>query len=84
MARKIIVSNRLPFSFKKVDGKLTYQQGGGGLATALSSYTKGGNSLWIGWPGLPSDDLSEDDKTEITEILKKHNLSPRLFIAKTD
>lgn len=76
MARKIIVSNRLPFSFKKVDGKLTYQQGGGGLATALSSYTKGGNSLWIGWPGLPSDDLSEDDKTEITEILKKHNCHP--------
>jgi trehalose 6-phosphate synthase/phosphatase len=76
MAKLIIVSNRLPFTFKKVAGELTYTQGGGGLATALSSYAKNNSSLWIGWPGIAAESLTESDKAYITRTLKKHRCHP--------
>lgn len=77
MGKLIIVSNRLPFTYKKVDGELTFTRGGGGLATALASYTTGTKkSLWIGWPGLPSEELDESDKEQITRELADHNCFP--------
>lgn len=76
MPRVIIVSNRLPVSVKRVDGKLEFYPSAGGLATGLSSYATSGNNQWIGWPGLASDDLSEQDRTLITRELKKHHCYP--------
>lgn len=64
----IIVSNRLPVSVSKVDGELTYTPSSGGLATAMSSLDNG-EQLWIGWPGIASDDLTSADKTAITRKL---------------
>lgn len=72
----IIVSNRLPVSVKRVDGRLEYYPSVGGLATGLSSYANNKKNKWIGWPGIPSDDLSEQDRVEITHELKKHNCYP--------
>jgi trehalose 6-phosphate synthase/phosphatase len=76
MAQVIIVSNRLPVSVKKENGQLSFYPSLGGLATGLSSYAKNKNNIWIGWPGLASDDLTDDEKHTITTELAKHNCSP--------
>ncbi len=76
MPRVVIVSNRLPVSVKKVDGKLEYYPSAGGLATGLSSYANTGANRWIGWPGIASDELTEAEKDGVTRELKKHHCYP--------
>jgi trehalose 6-phosphate synthase/phosphatase len=76
MSQVIIVSNRLPVSVKKENGQLAFYPSVGGLATGLSSYVKDKNNLWIGWPGIASDGLSEAEKHHITTELAKHNCAP--------
>jgi trehalose 6-phosphate synthase/phosphatase len=82
MPQVIIVSNRLPISVKKENNKLTYSTSLGGVATGLSSYVtnKSGN-LWIGWPGINSDDLTSKDKIAITKHLTKKGYVP-VFLSK--
>lgn len=77
----IIVSNRLPVSVRKVDGKLEFYNSVGGLATGLASYIKSKRNMWIGWPGIVSEELSETDKKEITSELAKRNCYP-VFLTK--
>src|ERR1051326_8372572 len=72
----IIVSNRLPVSVSKVDGKLTFTPSSGGLATAMSSLKTDLEQLWIGWPGISSDQLTSADKTAIIRELKKYHCFP--------
>jgi trehalose 6-phosphate synthase/phosphatase len=77
MAQVIIVSNRLPISVKKDKGKLVFSESLGGLATGLSSYVSDNRgSLWIGWPGIPSDELSKEDKIVISDYLSKESYVP--------
>lgn len=76
----IIVSNRLPVSVSKVDGKLVYSPSYGGLAIAMSSVS-GGERLWIGWPGIYSDDLTSAEKSAITRKLKRDGCYP-VFLSK--
>src|SRR5271170_3083581 len=76
-----LVSNRLPISVKKVGRKLEFQPSVGGLATGLSSYTTDKHSKWIGWPGIPSEELTEDNKRQIQRELKKHHCYP-VFLTK--
>lgn len=76
MANVIIVSNRLPISVKKVNGKLEFTESVGGLSKGLASYAKRGRGTWIGWPGIVSDELDEDDKRLITERLAKQHYHP--------
>jgi trehalose 6-phosphate synthase/phosphatase len=76
-----IVSNRLPISVKKADGKLQYYPSLGGLATGLSSYANSKNSKWIGWPGIASDDLTETEKQKIAKKLALDNCFP-VFLSK--
>ncbi len=81
MALTIIVSNRLPVSVKKVGGKLEYSRSVGGLATGMASLVLKNNTIWIGWPGIPDEDLTPGDKKELTLELKKRNCSP-VFLTK--
>lgn len=81
MPNLIIVSNRLPVSVKRTDGKLEVYPSSGGLATGLAGYTKRPGTKWIGWPGLPSDDLTETDKAEIARRLKRYRCYP-VFLTK--
>ena len=81
MAQVIIVSNRLPISVKKVNAKLVFSPSIGGLATGLSSYANDPENSWIGWPGIPSDELTDNEKQQITEELAKHNSYP-VFLSK--
>lgn len=76
----IIVSNRLPVSVSKVDGQLTYSPSTGGLATAMSSLGND-NQLWIGWPGISSDELTPADKAAITRKLREYGCYP-VFLSK--
>ncbi len=76
----IIVSNRLPISVTKRDGTLHYEAGTGGLATAMASL-EAENKIWVGWPGIDSDVLTDDEKVEITTELKKRGYYP-VFLTK--
>jgi trehalose 6-phosphate synthase/phosphatase len=77
----IIVSNRLPVSVKKVDGKLEFYPSIGGLATGLASYATDKKNKWIGWPGVSSEEVTEKEKQDIATELGKHNCYP-VFLTK--
>jgi trehalose 6-phosphate synthase/phosphatase len=72
----VIVSNRLPVSVCKENGKLVFHPSSGGLATAMSSVGEGQDKIWIGWPGIASDELTAADKRAITRELRKHGCAP--------
>ncbi len=76
MARLIIVSNRLPITIERSGGKLVVTPSVGGLATGLGSFYKSRESVWVGWPGLPSGTLSAKEKSEINKQLSKENCHP--------
>ena len=76
MAHVTIVSNRLPVSVKKVNGKLRFYPSVGGLATGLASYTEDKKNKWIGWPGIVSDDLNDEEMETISTKLAKDNCYP--------
>ena len=63
----IVVSNRLPIVIKRDEkGKFTYvRETNGGMANAIDALDTSGGLIWIGWPGFPSDDLTESEKSEI-------------------
>jgi trehalose 6-phosphate synthase/phosphatase len=51
--RLIVVSNRLPFTFKRdAAGAWRAEPGGGGLVTALLPVLRDRGGMWIGWPGV--------------------------------
>lgn len=56
-ARLVAVSNRLPISIVKKDGKLSVVPGAGGLVTALAPVLKNRGGIWIGWSG--ADDFAD-------------------------
>jgi len=72
----IIVSNRLPVSVKRVDGELEFYPSISGLVTGLAPYAKDKRNKWIGWPGLPSDALSEKERQLIADELQTQNCYP--------
>ena len=50
--RLIVVSNRLPFVFRRDDGGAwRVDPGGGGLVTALLPVLRNRGGMWIGWGG---------------------------------
>ncbi|HEY4161347.1 MAG TPA: trehalose-6-phosphate synthase, partial [Candidatus Saccharimonadales bacterium] len=76
MSELIIVSNRLPVSVRKTDKGIEIYPSSGGLATGLSGYTKRRGTKWIGWPGLPSDTLTQADREQIAVKLKCYRCYP--------
>jgi trehalose 6-phosphate synthase/phosphatase len=77
----IIVSNRLPVSVKKVNGKLVFKESTGGLATGLSSVAKDIDCIWVGWPGINTEQLTIVDRQVIKNRLKKEGFHP-IFLSK--
>jgi trehalose 6-phosphate synthase/phosphatase len=63
------VSNRLPVSIQKNNDDLTVIPSSGGLATALHSYHRSRDSVWIGWPGVDAE--SDADKKNVTRLLAR-------------
>ena len=73
--RLIILSNRLPVKIEKDErGEFIVSPSEGGLATGLGSLETETEMIWIGWPGIFTDD--EDEKKEITKRLNKLNFYP--------
>ena len=71
----IILSNRLPVKIEKDEnGKFSASPSEGGLATGLGSLETDAEKIWIGWPGIYTDD--EDEKTEITQLLNELGFYP--------
>lgn len=59
--RIIIVSNRLPVKATKRKNKIAFSYSSGGLATGLLSVSNFYKTLWIGWPGIITDNINEQD-----------------------
>ncbi|HEY1085351.1 MAG TPA: bifunctional alpha,alpha-trehalose-phosphate synthase (UDP-forming)/trehalose-phosphatase [Candidatus Saccharimonadales bacterium] len=78
----VIVSNRLPVSVRREAGKLVFEPSSGGLATAMTSIGDSKNRVWVGWPGIASDDLTSEEKDQIVEELKVHGCAP-VFLTKS-
>lgn len=77
----VLVSNRLPVSVTKSStGELTYNTSAGGLATAMSSLEVE-DKIWVGWPGIDDDALTDDDREQITIELEAHGCYP-VFLSK--
>ncbi len=69
MSKLHIVANRLPYSLVKENGNYNLIESVGGLATGMKSvYTEYGGK-WIGWSGVNSDDLSDDEVRKIDDQL---------------
>ena len=53
-SRLVVVSNRLPFSFRRVEsGRWVAEPGSGGLVTALMPVLRDRGGTWVGWSGAP-------------------------------
>ncbi|MDB4673365.1 bifunctional alpha,alpha-trehalose-phosphate synthase (UDP-forming)/trehalose-phosphatase [Verrucomicrobiales bacterium] len=75
MSRTILVSNRLPVRMN-ADGQP--ERTTGGLASALQGIG-GSDSLWIGWPGVPSEEI--DNPAELEKTLAKIGVAPVMMNA---
>ena len=60
----IIVSNRLPCSFEKVNGNIRVEPASGGLITAMTSILRNKETIWIGWPG------SDAEESEVAALIQ--------------
>lgn len=73
----VIVSNRLPISVTKNNNVLEFSASAGGLATAMSSIgDDASEKIWVGWPGIASDDLTVTERANATRKLKKLGYFP--------
>ena len=58
--RLLVLTNRLPFSFRRGRGGLERRSAVGGLASALDPVLRKRGGTWVGWPGIdfePGEDL---------------------------
>ncbi len=74
MRRILIISNRLPVSVSRKEGKFVYSPSTGGLATGMKSFHERYESLWIGWPGIITTKTSE--REQIENRLKRNQMYP--------
>ncbi len=83
MSRLIIVSNRLPVSATRKEGKLDLVRSVGGLATGLGSFYKNYQSSWLGWPGVTLEEISDSERSTLRSALQKENCYP-VFLGEKD
>ena len=85
MSKTIIVSNRLPVTVKKdEDDNFSYQESIGGLSTGLKSYHQDADSVWVGWPGLNSDNINSKEEKEINKTLTKKYQCLPVFLSEEE
>ena len=75
MARLLIVSNRLPVTVRREDGRVLVERSTGGLATGLDGPHAERGGLWIGWPG-PLEGLSPEAEADVRRRLADLRLVP--------
>lgn len=72
----ILVSNRLPVTVTKTGGRVELTVSNGGLPSAMASLIGENDVMWVGWPGIAAEDLSVNDKRQITRELAKLHCVP--------
>ncbi|MDD5326516.1 MAG: bifunctional alpha,alpha-trehalose-phosphate synthase (UDP-forming)/trehalose-phosphatase [Phycisphaerae bacterium] len=82
MASLIIVSNRLPVNVTKHSNTLHFQPSAGGVATGLCSLGESYQCRWVGWPAIPSDKITPQEKRKISAQLSEQNWHPVFLSAK--
>ena len=75
MAKTIIISNRLPVQLHISEGDIKAVPSVGGLATGMKSVHSEGDSLWIGWSGLTSENIPPSLTSKIDKALSEHGAS---------
>jgi trehalose 6-phosphate synthase/phosphatase len=73
--RLIVVSNRLPLTLRKVEGKWATERSSGGLASAMNPLLERSGGDWIGWAGSGID----EDKETRRAILRTWAEKDRCF-----
>ncbi len=76
MKRLVVIANRLPFSLTKANGEFHFHSSAGGLAVGLSSLPESYERIWIGWPGIANEKLTDEDKDHIKEKLAAEHCMP--------
>ncbi|WP_412560697.1 bifunctional alpha,alpha-trehalose-phosphate synthase (UDP-forming)/trehalose-phosphatase [Winogradskyella sp. MIT101101] len=71
MNKTIIVSNRLPLQVSIQKNSLEISPSVGGLATGMKSVHADGNGIWVGWSGIPENELSPSLAKEVEKKIKK-------------
>jgi len=67
----VVLSNRLPYAVSRSeDGSFSVEPGSGGLVTALRPILQDRGGRWIGWAGIPSEELG--DAGEVFGRSKQH------------
>ena len=63
---------------KVIKNKNSYEfiNSSGGLATGMNSIHSKNDTIWIGWPGIASDNLNKKTKGELNKFLDKKNFKP--------
>ena len=76
MSKYIIVSNRLPIKIEKQQNQWIFSPTSGGLATGLKSVHENGKSLWIGWPGISSNEIDDKEYETLSKGLFEKKFKP--------
>ena len=76
MSKFIIVSNRLPIKIEKQQNQWIFSPTSGGLATGLKSVHENGKSLWIGWPGISSNEINDKEYETLSKGLLEKKFKP--------
>ncbi len=85
MSKIVIVSNRLPVTVKKnQQGKLEYTASIGGLSTGLKTIHDHSDSMWLGWPGIPEEEISPDEKEEMIRVLSEEYKCLPVFLSREE
>lgn len=82
MNRLVLISNRLPITIRKENGRFQYFPSSGGLATGLSSYHQKGKSIWLGWSGIHEESISEPEKAELAKTLREEYSNVPLYFSR--
>ncbi|MHC4619519.1 MAG: bifunctional alpha,alpha-trehalose-phosphate synthase (UDP-forming)/trehalose-phosphatase [Planctomycetota bacterium] len=78
----LIVANRLPVSVTRRSDRLDFSASPGGLAAGLSALSKSHHQVCMGWPGITTERLTAEERTEISNKLAKRNCHPIFLSAR--
>jgi len=74
MPRVIIVANRLPVTVSPSESGVEVHKSTGGLATGLLRPHEQSGGLWIGWSGMPEQEISEQQRSALEQQLSAMRL----------
>jgi trehalose 6-phosphate synthase len=79
--RLVVVSNRLPVVLERDGDGWSARPGAGGLVTALSPVLGHRGGLWVGWPGITTEQSQGDWRRKIVQAFRQagYDLVPLLL-----